>query len=97
MTEQVADMMAKQKFGFEKADDIVKEIGPVNPLEDFRKMIHEKRTDLVDSALTQIQNVIRRLVEESVQGSYHSKALECLKEMRKVKLIKISLGLYNRR
>lgn len=39
MTEEVQDMVAKQKFGFDKADDIVKEIRSINPLEDFRKMI----------------------------------------------------------
>ena len=77
-------MMAKQKFGFDKADEIIKDIGTVTPLEDFRKMIAEKRIDLVDSALNQIQKVIMRLIDESVQGAYYQKAIDCLKEMRKV-------------
>lgn len=47
----MVQMLAKQKFGFEGGDDIVKEIGSVNPLEDFKKMVGEKRMDLVEPAL----------------------------------------------
>jgi ATP-dependent DNA helicase 2 subunit 2 len=45
-------MIAKQKFGFDKADEIVKEVGSVTPIEDFRRMISNKHVDLVDTALT---------------------------------------------
>ena len=34
-------------------------------------MIAEKRIDLVDSALNQIQKVVMRLIDESVQGAYY--------------------------
>ena len=40
---------AKQKIGF--SDDIVKEISTVDPINDFKKMINEKREDLVESAM----------------------------------------------
>lgn len=45
----MVNMFAKQKLGFN--DEIVKEIGTVDPISDFRKMITEKRIDLVDTAL----------------------------------------------
>ena len=39
--------------------------------------------DLVDDAMLQMKGIIYRLVDESVQGSYYQKAIECLNEMRK--------------
>jgi len=45
-------------------------------------MINEKRLDQVDIALLQIQKIILRLVDESLQGSFYEKAIDCLKEMR---------------
>lgn len=79
--EEMVQMLAKQKYGFK--DEMVKEIGTIDPVEDFRKMVTEKRADLVDSALTQMQRMIMRLVDESVRGNFFDKALECLREMRK--------------
>ena len=34
--------VAAKKFGFDKSDDIVRQISTVNPVEDFKKMISEK-------------------------------------------------------
>ena len=47
--EEMVNMFAKQKLGFN--DDIIQEIGSVDPISDFKKMITEKRVDQVDSAL----------------------------------------------
>lgn len=81
--EELVQMMAKQKFGFDEKDEIIKEISTVTPLEDFKKMINEKRMDLVDTALVQIQKMIIQLIRDSVRQNFFEKAMECLKEMRK--------------
>ncbi|CAD8182140.1 unnamed protein product [Paramecium octaurelia] len=92
--EEMVNMFAKQKFGFN--DDIIQEIGSVDPISDFKKMITEKRVDLVDSALQQIQKVINSLVDQSVKGSFFPKALECLKEMRKACISEDEAPVFNK-
>lgn len=81
--EELVQMMAKQKFGFDEKDEIIKEIRTITPLEDFKKMINEKRMDLVETALFQIQKIIISLIRDSVRQNFFDKAMECIKEMRK--------------
>lgn len=77
-------MVKHKKFNFADDEDrIVRNISPMNPLEDFKSMITNKNTDLVDDALKQIKILIMRYVNESLQGSFYKKAIDCLREMRK--------------
>ncbi|CAD8123928.1 unnamed protein product [Paramecium sonneborni] len=92
--EEMVNMFAKQKLGFK--DDIIQEIGSVDPISDFKKMITEKRVDQVDSALQQMQKVIIGLVDQSVKGSFFPKALECLKEMRKACISEDEVPVFNK-
>ena len=42
--------MKAQKFGFYNENEI-REIGSVNPAEDFKKMVSNKKADLVEIAI----------------------------------------------
>jgi hypothetical protein len=42
---------ANEKFLFENEPDVVRVISPVNPVEDFRKMVGNKKEDLVEEAI----------------------------------------------
>jgi ATP-dependent DNA helicase 2 subunit 2 len=61
----------------------VTDVGSATPVEDFNAMIARKDVDLVDKAIEQMQRQIVKLVNESVRDSYYSKALDCLKALRK--------------
>jgi hypothetical protein len=47
--DELRDMV--KKFGLDKSDEAPREIGSVNPLEDFTRMITWKKDDLVVNAL----------------------------------------------
>ena len=59
-------------------------------------MINEKREDLVISAMNQMQKIIVRFIDESVKDSFHDKALECLKEMRKAAIQEEEIEVFNK-
>lgn len=42
---------ARFKDGKDEPDDSIKQIGSVNPIEDFKKMINDRKTDRVGDAL----------------------------------------------
>ena len=63
-------------------DDYVKEIGTVDPLGDFNKMIKNREQDLVKDGLKQIQSVIERFIRSSLDGDLYDKAMETLKAFR---------------
>jgi len=65
--------------GFEFKDEEVKEISSVNPIEDFNKMISDRKVDRVGEAISQLQNMIERFVKNSLKGDLYNKAIECLK------------------
>lgn len=85
------EMVQQQKFlkhkKFNLDDDeeerIVRNISPINAIEDFQAMITNKKVDLVDDAVKQMQKLILRYVNESIQGSFYKMAIDCLKELRK--------------
>ncbi|KRX10022.1 SPOC like C-terminal domain [Pseudocohnilembus persalinus] len=79
--EQLADLK-KGKFIFDDEKD-VENVSDLHPIEDFRKMVENKKVDLVVKAVEQMQKVITNLVNQSFQGSWYRKALACLKELRK--------------
>jgi ATP-dependent DNA helicase 2 subunit 2 len=68
--------------GFEFKDDEVKEITSVNPIEDFKKMVNDRKVDRVGDALSQMQNLIERFVKNSLKGDLYGKAIECLITLR---------------
>lgn len=74
-------MKMKGAIGDDK-DDYVKEIGTVDPLGDFNKMIKNRERDLVKDGLRQIQSVIERFIRSSLNGDLYDKALETLKAFR---------------
>jgi len=63
--------------------DIVRKISQATPVVDFRRMINEKAEDLTNSAIEQMTKLIEKLIEESFQGNFYERALECLQELRK--------------
>ncbi len=73
---------AKGDDGFEFKDADVKEISSVNPVNDFNKMVNDRNVDRVADALTQMQNMIERFVQNSLNGDLYEKAIECLVVLR---------------
>lgn len=66
------------KDGKPNADDNVKEIGSVNPVSDFNKMINDRNVDRVGDAVEQMQNMIKRQINASINSDLFDKAMECL-------------------
>lgn len=60
----------------------IKEISSVNPIADFNRMLSDRKEDLVQSAIEQMEKLIRRLIVTSMNGDLYEKALECLQSMR---------------
>lgn len=53
--ERIARLKVEQKGdGFEFKDDEVKEISSVNPIQDFKKMVSDRKVDRVSEAITQM-------------------------------------------
>lgn len=63
-------------------DDVTKQIGTINPIDDFKKMISDRQTDRVSDALRQMQAIIERYVRSSLSGDLYDKAFECLSQLR---------------
>lgn len=63
-------------------DEEIKEISSINPIQDFSKMISDRKVDRVNDAINQMQNLIERFVKNSLNGDLYSKAIECLKALR---------------
>eukprot|EP00347_Sterkiella_histriomuscorum_P022676 403337575 len=69
-------------FEFKDNDGAVKEIGNVNPIEDFKKMVTDRKVDRVGTAIDQIKDMITKLVNNSLNGDLYHKAIECLASLR---------------
>jgi len=80
------EKLQKAKLGdgkdFDFKDEGVKEISSVNPIEDFKKMVSDRKVDRVADALEQMKQMIKRFVLNSLNGDLYDKALECLRAMR---------------
>jgi len=63
-------------------DEEIKEIGSLNPIEDFKKMVSDRQVDWVSTAISQMTNIIKMFVRRSLNGNLYEKAFECLKQMR---------------
>jgi len=81
--EQAARVKLGEKGdGFEFKEDDVKEIGSVNPIEDFKRMIENRQVDLVSEAINQMMGLVERLVLSSMKADLYEKAFDCLKTLR---------------
>lgn len=65
-----------------KPDDHINEIGSINPIADFNKMITDRKEDLVQPAIDQMEKMIKRFIESSMGGDLYDKAIQCLQAMR---------------
>ena len=82
-TEEQATRLKMEKGDGAGGDKGPKHIGTVNPIDDFKAMVSDRKVDRVDSALNQLRDIIDRYVRGSTDGDLHPKALEMLKELRK--------------
>ena len=81
--ERIARLKVEQKGdGFEFKDDEVKEISSVNPIQDFKKMVSDRKVDRVSEAITQMQTMVERFIKNSLKGDLFSKAIDCIAQMR---------------
>lgn len=63
----------------DKADHI----GSVDPVKDFNEMFTRRDVDLVDRAIEEMQAMIIKLINDSINDQYYNKALNCLIALRK--------------
>ena len=82
LTEQEAARIKENKNPDDEDPDAVKQVGSINPVDDFKKMISDRKTDRVSTALRQMQQVIERYIRCSLNGDLYEKALECLINLR---------------
>lgn len=75
--------LAGKKFNFLDEEETTRNISPVNPIEDFKKMMTDRTIDLVEDAIRQMSAMIKRFINDSLKGNFYDKALECLKALRK--------------
>eukprot|EP01104_Vermistella_antarctica_P009440 TRINITY_DN242_c2_g1_i1.p1 TRINITY_DN242_c2_g1~~TRINITY_DN242_c2_g1_i1.p1 ORF type:complete len:766 (-),score=263.58 TRINITY_DN242_c2_g1_i1:75-2372(-) len=59
-----------------------KEIGSVDPVSDFKEILLRKDQDLVPDAISDMEKMIRKLVNDSVRDQLYPKAIECLVTLR---------------
>lgn len=76
--------------------DAVKQIGTVNPVKDFQKMITDRKVDRVSNALKQMQEVIKTFIRKSLSGDLYDKAFECLETMRRGAISEDEAQTFNR-
>ena len=85
-----------KKFNLDDDEErIIRNISPINPIDDFKAMITNKNVDLVDDAVKQMQKLILRYVNESLQGSFYRMAIDCLRELRKGCISEDEVDAYN--
>lgn len=77
-------------------DDSIKQIGSVNPIDDFGKMITDRKTDRVSDAIRQMQAIIERYIRQSLNGDLYEKALECLIALRKACVTEDEAPIFNK-
>ena len=87
---------ARFKDGKDEPDDSIKQIGSVNPIEDFKKMINDRKIDRVQDALRQMQSIIERYVRCSLNGDLYEKAFDCLKSMRQACISEDEAPIFNK-
>lgn len=94
LTESQAARLKEGKGNDE--DDSIKQIGSVNPIDDFEKMITDRKTDRVNDAIRQMQAIIERYVRQSLNGDLYEKALECLTALRNACVTEDEAPIFNK-
>lgn len=87
--EKNAEMNMQESMKVKKEDDIqypkltTDHISDIRPIQDFREMIEDRRNDKTDRAIKEMKRVISKILENLLPGDHGSKAVDCLKELRK--------------
>ena len=68
----------------------------MNPIEDFKQMINDRKTDRVQDALRQMQAIIERYVRCSLNGDLYQKAFDCLIQMREACINEDEAPIFNK-
>ena len=85
----------KGEFEGDDSDNFVRKISLLHPITDFKEMMSNRREDLVDSAVTQMESIISRLIDESTDGSHYTKAIDCLIVLREGCLVEEEIEKFN--
>jgi ATP-dependent DNA helicase 2 subunit 2 len=72
-----------QKMKDHGRESVPDEISRNYTISDFNAMMTFRGEDLVDKAVTQMKSIILDIVKKSLSGSHFSKALECMKALRR--------------
>lgn len=94
--EEIARMKGiGDEFGPGK-DESIKQIGTVDPVGDFKKMVSDRKHDRVSSAISQMREIIDRYVRGSIGGDIYDKAVECLLALRESCVSEDEAPVFNR-
>lgn len=58
-------------------------ISEVRPIHDFREMMDDRKTDLIDRAIHEMKRVVKKILDNFLPGDTNAKPTECLHELRK--------------
>ncbi|PNT73758.1 hypothetical protein BRADI_1g01007v3 [Brachypodium distachyon] len=90
-TKKSADPYAEKAKAIEvlyPSAEKVGKIGDLNPVQDFEAMLTERSSSIwVQKAIEEMQKYTTVLIENSPQGDYYQKALECIVALRKACII----------
>ena len=67
----------------EPVDEEEMNVGEGDPIEDFEKMIKDRKKDRVDLAIRQMEEVVVRLLEKDFKGNLHRKIIDCIRALRR--------------
>jgi len=62
----------------------VKDIGSMNPVDDFKAMVNQRDVALLEKALTQMKSMIQNLLRNALSNQSYEKILNCIKALREV-------------
>lgn len=94
--EQLKEEEIIQKMKDDKKNQIPENISKNFAINDFNLMVSHKEEDLVDKAIKQMQVIIIEIVQSSVYGSHFSKALECIKTLRRASISEMESENFNK-
>ena len=77
-----AEVLEKKPEELPISEPFNEEISEITPVEDFYRLLRDRQVDRVDSAVSQMKELILKLVESSFRGNNYPKAIECLKNLR---------------
>lgn len=75
--------LLKGKPDEHEEDEGIREIGEVDPVADFERMVKDRKVDRVNTAIQQMEDFVLKLLEKDYKGNLHRKAIECLRALRR--------------